>query len=73
MGGGGGHLIIVSLQVPIFDSETSILSLFDWNIDLDLDLDLDLTWTWSLTIVTPVHPLLTYLIMNFETLSTVTC
>ena len=30
-GGGGGwvdHLIIVSLQVPIFDSETSILSLF---------------------------------------------
>ena len=38
-------MIIVSLQVPFLDSETSILSL-DWNIDLDLDL----TWTWSLTI-----------------------
>ena len=34
---GWGHLIIVSLQVPIFDSETSILSLFYTGT---------LTWTW---------------------------
>ena len=41
-GGGGrwavGHLIIVSLQVTIFDSETSILSLFETG-----------TLTWTLT------------------------
>ena len=36
--GGCGHLIIVSLQVPIFDFETLILSLF-----------LTGTLTWTLT------------------------